>query len=207
MVENSRKKMIILFLISAISICTIACGSKETQEAESSVYTDEIKESIKLTTEEEASDKINSVDRFIELYNEISDIAITDLIDIDIHDKSGGYYRTEFRTYAYNDAIAKHGIAGENISMDMIQYSRGFRIYVLAKSYEELQRFLETAVKIYDPSITDDMIQSNIYDTIDFVGSGVSFYINDITGYYEILNRETGSCSLMLDTSSLEFCE
>lgn len=205
--ENLIRKITILLLISAISICTIACGSTETQEAEPSVSADEINESIKLTTEEENSDKVDSVNRFIELYNEISDIAITDLIDIDIHDKSGGYYRTEFRTYAYNDAIAKHGIAGESISIDMIQYSHGFRIYVLAKSYEELQRFLETSIKIYDPSITDDMIQSNIYDRIDFVGSGVSFYINDITGYYEILNRETGSCSIMLDTSSMEFAK
>lgn len=156
---------------------------------------------------EEIDSNIDVMNKFIELYNTNAETQITDLVDIDIHDKSGGYYRTEFRTSAYSDAVAKHGSLGERASADLVQYSDGFRIYVLADSFEELQKILETTINIYDSSVTHDIIQSEIYDKIDSIGSGVSFYVNDISGYYEILNRETGSCSVMLDNSSISFIE
>ena len=195
-----KRKLVLLALVS-MSVFT-GCSSSTSSRSTDKLISEELvaepqkedKES-EPTSEEDIED-VSAVDKFVELYNEI-----------DIQDKSSGYYRTEFRTYAYNDAIAKHGIAGENVSMDLIQYSHGFRIYVLADSYEELQKVLRLTIKIYDPTIMDDTIQSEIYEKIDFVGSGVSFYINDVTGYYEILNRETGSCSVMLDSSPAVFIE
>ncbi|MBQ7067010.1 MAG: hypothetical protein IJN92_09360 [Lachnospiraceae bacterium] len=206
-----KRKLVLLALVS-MSVFT-GCSSSTSSRSTDKLISEELvaepqkedKES-EPTSEEDIED-VSAVDKFVELYNENAESPITDLIDIDIQDKSSGYYRTEFRTYAYNDAIAKHGIAGENVSMDLIQYSHGFRIYVLADSYEELQKVLRLTIKIYDPTIMDDTIQSEIYEKIDFVGSGVSFYINDVTGYYEILNRETGSCSVMLDSSPAVFIE
>lgn len=213
-----KRKLYLALLVSALILsgCSITSESPSTTELTSeTLETDSVEEIqeevLTKTTADEVFKKdtvdVNAVDKFVELYNSNSETPITGLIDIDIHDESSGYYRTEFRTAAYDNAIAKHGILGENVSIDLIQYSRGFRIYILADSYEALQKTLETTVKIYDSSITDAIIQSDIYDQIDFVGSGVSFYTNNITGYYEILNRKTGSCSVMLDTSPIGFME
>lgn len=201
------RKIEMIVIVCGVVMCLLGgCGNDSDTtiaEVKEEIVTDTAMEAV---TEEIVEEK-NWVDSFIETYNSSAEIPITDLVDIDIHDKSSGYYRTEFRTYAFSSAIAKHGIIGEGISMDLIQYSNGFRIYVLADSYESLQEVLVTTMKIYDSSITDDTIQAEVYDKIDHIGSGVSFYINDITGYYEIVNRKTGSCSVMLDTSSVGFIE
>lgn len=197
-----KKHILTIFFICTVISTITGCESSSNATTFNTV--DETNSEIIAEENTEDSDEIvDSINTFIELYNAYTQTPITNLVDIDIHDKTSEYYRTEFRTHAFANALAKHGSINENISINLIQYSQGFRIYVIADSYESIQEILEIVIKIYDPSINNEQLQSDVYDKIDMFKSGISFYINDVTGYYEITDNEKHS--IMLDTSSVDF--
>lgn len=76
-----------------------------TSETNTTVY--------EITTEATSEESVSSnpfenLDNSIDAYNSASDLIIVSQEEIDIHDKSGGYYRTEFRLNYYDEAIAYH---------------------------------------------------------------------------------------------------
>ena len=62
-----------------------------------------------------SSNPFEDLDTFIDEYNSVSEIKINSHEEIDIHDKSGGYYRTEFRLNHYDGAIAYHIIYDDEV--------------------------------------------------------------------------------------------
>ena len=147
-----KRKLYLALLVSALILsgCSITSESPSTTELTSeTLETDSVEEIqeevLTKTTADEVFKKdtvdVNAVDKFVELYNSNSETPITGLIDIDIHDESSGYYRTEFRTAAYDNAIAKHGILGENVSIDLIQFRGLGYTYLLihTKHYKDFR--------------------------------------------------------------------
>lgn len=211
---KQRKWTIIVSIFSVLSLIFFIYSmfydnpsDEDTNILSTSVIVETMKDETKIdeTKIDKSHQDVNAITEFVNLYNSTANTPIIDLEEINIHDKEAGYYRTEFRLLAFKDAIAMHGLVGETASLELIQYSQGFRIYILADSYETIQEILATTISIYDASVTDDMIKTDIYDKINLIKSGVSFYVNDITGYYEVLNKDDGSCSIMLDTSQICF--
>lgn len=164
---------------------------------------------------EEVNNPYVDLDAFIDDFNAMGGIQITSHEQIDIHDKSGGYYRTEFRLNAFNNAIAYHVIFEDGSSADLIDtahWSSGEtvngsidRIYVLASSKESFESIFRTACKAMHPdTITDadvdaaldEMMHPYRYEEMEYLyssGSGVigsrnegyTYSIKEKTDYYD----------------------
>ena len=167
------------------------------------------------TVVEEKNNPYADLDAFVESFNEVSDIKITSKEQIDIHDHSGGYYRTEFRLNAFDGAIAYHVIFEDGSSADLIDtahWSSGEtvngsidRIYVLADSIESFESLFRTACKVMHPdTISDSDVDTEIdkmvhpyrYEEMEYLyssGSGVigsrnegyTYSIKEKTSYYD----------------------
>ena len=148
-----------------------------------------------IATVEEPSNPSADLDAFVDSFNAAGGIQIVSKEQIDIHDKSGGYYRTEFRLNAYDGALAYHVVFEDGSSADLIDtanWSSGEtvngsidRIYVLASSIESFESLFRTACKVMHPdSITDadidkeldEMMHPYRYEEMEYLyssGSGV----------------------------------
>ena len=147
---------------------------EETTDSKDNVETSETNITDKDTSEESiSSNPFEDLDAFIDAYNSASEIKISSQEEIDIHDKSGGYYRTEFRLNHYDGAIAYHIVYDDGSSADIIDnadWSTGEtvngsfdRIYVLASSKESLETIFRNTCKVKYPSLSE----SEIDDAID----------------------------------------
>lgn len=174
--------------------------------------TPEEKEEVNNT--EETKDKYYIIDTFINKYNENSTKKISSSIEIDIQDKDGGYYRTEYRLNAFKGALAKQSTI-ESYSMDIVNYrvsndypteSSDFRIYITVDTYEDMQVILESILSVVDSSITTDDI-NDIYDTLSVVSSKslVLGQSNEITGY--VNKNNSSKYEIMIDTSKIHFLD
>ena len=111
-----KKKTIAMFFISFAILSMSACGDSQPPEAEitdssisepnSSTATNDVISSADDSSEQYESSPYEIVDAFIADYNELSQTPIENIIEIDINDKDGEYYRTEFRLLAFEDAPA-----------------------------------------------------------------------------------------------------
>lgn len=187
----------------------------EETTAESSEQTDEAPAPEPETTSEEDYNPYADLDAFVESFNRASDIQITSKEQIDIHDHSGGYYRTEFRLNAFDGAIAYHVVFEDGSSADLIDtanWSSGEtvngsidRIYVLATSLESFESIFRTACRVMHPdTISDSDVDAEIdkmvhpyrYEEMEYLyssGSGVigsrnegyTYSIKEKTSYYD----------------------
>ena len=139
-------------------------------------------------TEEVVKDKLYVIDTFIEKYNAIASFPMTDAMEIDIHDKEAGYYRTEFRLGAFNDAKAKRCKIGEDI-IDIVcteEMFDGFniRIYLITDNRDvAVDVFNSIALNVY-PDITEAELteaSDEIYEKDYNDGRGL---LRDINYYY-----------------------
>lgn len=201
-----RKELIFLTVIFTISsLC--ACGNAASTTPITSTTTFPTASPVPspIPTAEPV-DEYAGVDKFIELFNATSDTDLSEPQEIDIHDDA--HYRTEFRLGAYDNAVAKEASAGQ-ATLEMINYGAwapsGFRVYVTANDYESFQQVLKSCAAVFDSSITEAMIQEEVYDTIEagnVMSTAFSFYLNDVTGTYE---KDGDIYSFMMDQSPAEF--
>ena len=144
---------------------------------------------------EEPIVEITKIDEFIELYNQSAPVSITDAIEIDIRDKDGGHYRTEFRLTAFDDAIAKTGKLGDMI-IDLVycDWFDEFRIYVDGITPEQAAEIIKYAAPIMDPDVSSEELQ----DVLDYL-TGTNDYHNGYFGNLCMTFSETYG-ELMLRT-------
>ena len=122
------------------------------------------------------------IDTFIEKYNAIANTPMTDATAIDIYDKAGGYYRTEYRTL--NGALAKICNVGdatiEIVSTDELFTGSNIRIYLTTDSIDLAEEVFTSIVKIVYPTITEEQLNEGIED----LHSDSSSSLDDIVFYY-----------------------
>lgn len=129
------------------------------------------------------------VDNFINNYNSISNTPIVDAFEIDINDKEGGYYRTEFRLLAFENAPSKCGSLG-NGTIEIINYDKenifggngSLRLYINVDDYELVKEVLETSIKVLNMEISEEDIQ-DLYSSWE-EGFSSSFLLGDIQGVF-----------------------
>lgn len=192
-------KRIVLCILSLL-ICSslIGCSSSKSSEqieANLEVKDDHVEKQESVVIKD---DIYKIIDSFISSYNEATDVEIVDTTEIDITDKNGEYYRTEFRLLAFQDAPAKQGSVG-NSTIQIINYGSlnlsGLRIYVSSESKEELKDIFVTAALLFDDSITSDEIEK-AFSKYDLGGS---FLLGEnLTG---VINGFGENCEFMLDDS------
>ena len=132
------------------------------------------------------TDEFGVINTFIEKYNEIATVQMTEGKEIDIHDKEGGYYRTEFRLNAFKDAVAKQCKIG-NATIDIINtksaVSNGnnIRIYLSTESIDVAEEVFDVIARIVYPTLTD----AELAEAHEDLRSGNSGnYFKDISFYY-----------------------
>ncbi len=204
-----KKKTIAMFFISFAILSMSACGDSQPPEAEitdssisepnSSTATNDVISSADDSSEQYESSPYEIVDAFIADYNELSQTPIENIIEIDINDKDGEYYRTEFRLLAFEDAPAICGSIG-NSSIEVINYGTmskdGLRIYVSSDTYDAMKEILENSMKIFDPSVSVSDIETSVYNLIDSNNPGFSFLLGETSGVFE---KQEDSFDFMLD--------
>ncbi len=165
-------------------------NEKSEQASNDDKSNDEVVEQV--TTEDTTTDSdevsdYDVIDTFIEKYNAIADKQLTNPVEIDI--QAPEHYRTEFRLNAYKGAVAKQCTI-DNTTVDIVNYGSngGFwnnddiRMYLTTDDAEFAVEFFNSAVKVLDPTATDDDI-AKANDNIRENKS--SNYLNDV-GYYYI---------------------
>ena len=146
-------------------------------------------------TESSPSDAISA---FIEQYNNIADVPITNPIEIDIH--ASEYYRTEFRLNAFKNAVAKRGSIGES-TIDIINYGNlandKIRLYLSTDDEEFAIQVFKNAVGVFDPSATNEEMNKAVEDIRNHKSSSV---LNRIGFYYIPAYQE-----LFVDNPNIDF--
>ena len=136
----------------------------------------------------EEESEYHVIDTFIEKYNAIATLPMTDATEMDIYNKSGGYYRTEYRTL-YN-AVGKVCNVGEAtieiVSTDEMFTGYNIRVYLTTESVETAEEVFAAIVKIVYPNITDEQLQSGRDD----LHRDTSCSLEDIVFYYHSHNGE-----------------
>ena len=138
------------------------------------------------TTDSDEVSDYDVIDTFIEKYNAIADKQLTNPVEIDIPPPE--HYRTEFRLNAYKGAVAKQCTI-DNTTVDIVNYGSngGFwnndniRMYLTTDDAEFAVEFFNSAVKVLDPTVTDDDI-ARANDNIREEKNGN--YLNDVSYFY-----------------------
>ncbi|SEQ56343.1 TFIIB-type zinc ribbon-containing protein [Butyrivibrio sp. TB] len=161
------------------------------------------------TEKEEEVNPYQDLDDFISSFNEVSDIQIVSQEEIDIHDTSGGYYRTEFRLQAYEGAIAYHLVFSDDSSADLIDTANWAdgntvngsvnRIYVLASSKESFESLFKSCWKVlHGDKVTDAQVDEELQkimhpyneDKMEYLVSSGSGYIENTGFAYDIKEKQ-----------------
>ena len=147
-------------------IALTACGSQPSSEMkETNVPKEES------NTESSPSEAISA---FIEQYNIIADVPITNPIEIDIH--ASEYYRTEFRLNAFKNAVAKRCSIGES-TIDIINYGNlandKIRLYLSTDDEEFAIQVFKNAVGVFDTSVTNEEMNEAVEDIRNHTSSSV----------------------------------
>lgn len=111
-------------------------------------------------THSEVSEQFVVIDTFVKKYNEIATTIMSDGIEINIHDKNGGHYRTEYRLNAFKNAVAKQYKIGD-ATIDIVHTKSLFgddniRVYLNTESIDLAQEAFDSIVRIVYPDVTDD---------------------------------------------------
>lgn len=182
----------LLSCLILLAIMLTACGTQSTTETQE---TNAPKGESIAENEPAITDAVSA---FIEQYNKIADIPITNPNEIDIH--ASEYYRTEFRLNAFKNAVAKRCSIGE-ATIDIINYGNmandSIRFYLSTDNEEFAIQVFKTAVSIFDPSATDEEINKAVEDIRNHTSSGV---LNRIGFYYIPAYQE-----LFVDNPNIDF--
>lgn len=173
------KKILALTLATIMTFSLVACGGTSDSQAveEEPKQEQQVAEAREQATEEPA-DEQSMIDTFIEEYNATAPTSITDAVEIDVTDKEGGHYRTEFRLGAFKESIAKTGKIG-GIVIDIVNCGwekDELRIYADNITPEQAVEIVKYAAPIMDPNVPSDDLQ----DVLDYL-SGAKDYHN---GYF-----------------------
>lgn len=199
------KKQILLLLAVTMAVSLVACQKAEKPNTDGlpnvteSAQAEEQLEAVPTaepSTEEPTAER-SRIDVFIEAFNQVAATPITEVAEIDIFDREGGHYRTEFRLSAFEGATAKSGKIGTAV-LDVINCGRAkdeLRIYADGLEGEQAAEIVTYAAPIMDPDLSADELQ----EVLDYL-NGVSDYHN---GYFGTLcvtfNRISGEFMLRTD--------
>lgn len=196
------KKIFAMAFAIIMTFSLVACGGasdnqtlEEEQKQEEQVV-NEHEQPVEEPNIEEPVVEQSLVDAFIEEYNATAPAPITDVVEIDITDKEGGHYRTEFRLGAFEDSIAKTGKIGD-IVIDIVNcgwQKDELRIYADNITPEQAVEIVKHAAPIIDPDVPSDDLQ----DVLDYL-SGINDYHNGYFGNLCMTFDETHG-QLMLRT-------
>ena len=192
-----NKKLLLLLLclglIPALCVCGSSTSSDEKNSAEQSV-TEARKESGSVENEQteeteqtetkdpETDNQYYYAEKFIEKYNDTSDNKIT---------VTTRQIKEDKRLHAFDGAPTIYGQIGDiregvnNTSVMRYRVNSYFKDnrvpirfeYNYDRNLEVPKTVLESVVKLMDSSITDDMIQTEIYDHLDQYGEVNAQYI------------------------------
>ncbi len=186
---------VLLFAISAFS------PSEETGGIETTTQNTTVAESVTETSKNIPTDEFSVINTFIEKYNEIATVQMTEGKEIDIHDKEGGYYRTEFRLNAFKDAVAKQCKIGD-ATIDIINTKsavsndNNIRIYLSTESIDIAEEVFDVIARIVYPTLTD----AELAEAHEDLRSGNSGnYFKDISFYYIQSYNELFMDNVMFD--------
>lgn len=205
-----KKQMLLLFTVT-MAVSLVACQKAEkpntdglpnvteSAQAEEMPNTEEQLETVPTaepSTEEPTAER-SRIEVFIEAFNQVAATSITEVAEIDIFDRDGGHYRTEFRLSAFEGATAKSGKIGTAV-LDVINCGRAkdeLRIYADGITGEQAAEIVTYAAPIMDPNLSAGELQG----VLDYL-NGVSDYHN---GYFGTLcvtfNRISGEFMLRTD--------
>lgn len=143
------------------------------------------------------------VDKFIGSLSESIGSEFSDITSLDIQ---GEDYRTEYRTFGFENAIGKRAsIPGGSI--EVVNYgsskNESLRIYANLDSFELVSQLYENIVHLLDHSITDEDIKSQYNDS----DLDINIFLGDagnITGYINKDYQDGGlvGYDLMIDCKS-----
>lgn len=208
------KKGILLLLAVIVVVALSACqGAKkaetdkagapetaqvtETPKATEQIETTPTAEPIFEEPTEEATEEPLRIDVFIEAFNQAAATPMVEVTEIDLFDREGGHYRTEFRLSAFSGARAKSGKIGD-IVLDVIECGiekDELRLYADGLTGEQAAEIVRYAAPIMDPNLSAGELQA----VLDYL-NGVSSYHNGYLGALCMtFNRTSGEWMLRTD--------
>lgn len=150
--------------------------------------------------------ELDVVKAFVSKYNLENETGIHDVSEIDIHDKSGRHYRTEFRLPAYKNAVAKRGYIGD-VGVDMVHFGfhmKDFRVYSDAiGDMETAYQIFRTLALAMDSSIPEADFQK-VHDSLVKYGEELGTDLGDnVRGLIsKSWIHQTSFWGIMLDSST-----
>ena len=153
-----NKSHIFTILVIALIVLIIACSGNSDDSNSNNASSNTTSDSV--STNEVISESLSAVDRFIDSFNQISDIPITELSDIDVTDKDSAHYRVEFRLHAFKDSVSKTGICGVSL-VDIVTYGKEYQnIRVIAKdnNVENLAKIMKSCIMVLSPETPESKI-------------------------------------------------
>lgn len=153
------------------------------------------KTSIKTDASELQRDHIDS---FVNKHNGSSSHKISGLIEINVNDESGQYYRktnTYGSTQGNDKLVAMHGYI-DNSDIWIISCSsttpNHMRIYAESKNYDLLVDLIHTSIPYLNPNSTDNKQRLDRFDNM-IQNSRTGLYIENINGTYTALKQNDGN--------------
>ena len=138
------------------------------------------------------------IDGIVDEYNQIAPMPISNMIEVDVTDKSGEHYRTEFRLAAFEGSYAQSGNIGD-VSIDIVAYGYGendeIRVYACGLSLEQAIEI----IKYISPIIDKDITALEMQDALEYVQEN-----EEANGYYYgdlglvLLGKYSDSYELMI---------
>lgn len=159
-----KKAHVFTALVIALFVLIIACSGNSDASDPSDALTDNSSESV--SSNEIGFESFSMVDRFVNSFNQISEIPITDLSDIDVTDKDSEHYRVEFRLHAFKDSVSKTGLCGE-AAVDIVTYGdeyQNIRIYATDPDLDNIISILKSSILALIPDISLDILEDTISD-------------------------------------------
>lgn len=195
------KKTIFLIPSLVLIILLSACSEVETPSSE----TEQINEIETETFEEDETQEVSLIDKFVTTFNELSSTPITERTSFEPTDRESGYYRHEYRLDDWDGSVGEVGKIGEH-TIEITNYGLcgGFydennylRVYLTTTTIEEMTDKIPALVKALDSSVTEEEIKE-VQDGISETSfSQESFYIADINTI--LFLKQSDSCQIMLD--------
>lgn len=160
MKRKFRFLLIIIFLFLAIIIVFV------------DIFQSPNKENLNTEINQTPTNTTSHIDDYLSKFNQLSSHTIENLSYFDLHDRLSSHYRTEFRLYAFKDALAETGTLDNNI-IDIIDYSSfslsnscNLRIYTSISNIDIKKEFIKISCQIFDSTITENDLQK-IYNNIN----------------------------------------
>lgn len=186
-----KKTYLVVALALLLSLLAGCSGGVSTEKSEESKeeQVEQNEESSEVTSEEEQvveDSGVTIINNFIDAYNAVAEVQITDALSFDPQDEESGHYRTEFRLGAWDGSVGTTATIGDS-SIDIVSYgshggffeNKDLRIYVTSPSVDELFEIFRIAAKVMDETVTDEEIQEVIHHVNEY-GDDNGFIIGDM---------------------------